>query len=170
MTLIRLVGALLLLGGCGGFGLTMVGHYRREIAMLRQLISLLQEMEWELKYRLTPLPELCGICAAGSGGQLRELFLSLRKDLESGMFAEVSGCMNAHLQSMAFPGRCESCLKELGSSLGRYDLEGQLQGIRAVRCRCRSCLEEMESHRPERLRSYQTLALCAGAALVILLV
>lgn len=138
--------------------------------MLRQLLSALQEMEWELKYRLTPLPVLCSTCAAVSSGQLRGFFLALEKDLESGIFAEVSGCMNGLLQTMHLPGRCSSCLKELGISLGRYDLEGQLQGIGAVKARCSSYLEEMECHRSERLRSYQTLALCAGGALVILLV
>lgn len=168
--MIRFIGAVLLIGGCGGFGFAIGSQYRREIRMLRQLLSALLTMEWELKYRLTPLPELCGICAAATSGPLRNLFEVLRKELVSGSFAEISGCMNGLLQTMELPQRCKNCLQELGSSLGRYDLEGQLQGIGAVKERCGSYLEEMECNRPEQLRSYQTLALCAGAALVILLV
>ena len=54
--------------------------------------------------------------------------------------------------------------------MGRYDLEGQLQGIQTVKMECHGYLDELERHRAERLRSYQTLGLCAGAALVIIFV
>ena len=166
--MIRMTGAVLLVAGCGSFGFLIGIHYRREIRMLRYLLAALQEMEWELKYRLTPLPELCGIAASASGGKLQELFRNLRKDLETGCCAEVSGCMNGLLQTGDIPSKTAICLKELGRSLGRYDLEGQLQGLQEVRLHCRKNLEELESHRAERLRSYQTLGLCAGTALVIL--
>lgn len=168
--MIRFVGAVLVIVSCGGFGCTMSSYYRKVIRMLHQLFFVLQEMEWELKYRLTPLPELCGVCATSSSGELREVFLMLKKELETGVFAEISGCMNAILQTIQLPCQCSSCLKELSNSLGRYDLDGQLQGLEAVKERCRSYLEVMESHRPERLRSYHTLALCAGGALLIILV
>lgn len=168
--MIRIFGAVMLIFGCGSFGFLMGVHYHREMRMLRTLLSSLREMEWELKYRLTPLPELCSIAAAASGGKLGELYLNLKSALETGICAEVSGCMNGLLQAMDMPGRTEKCLKDLGKSLGRYDLEGQLQGLQAVKAQCHDFLEELEDHRTERLRSYQTLGLCAGAALVILFI
>jgi len=58
----------------------------------------------------------------------------------------------------------------LGSSLGRFDLKGQLSGLESVRNTCRKTLEEMNRNRDNRLRSYQTLGLCCGAALVILFI
>ena len=58
----------------------------------------------------------------------------------------------------------------MGSSLGRFDLEGQLQGLESVRIYCREQLDELSKDRDVRLRSYQTLGLCAGAALAILFV
>lgn len=168
--MIRILGAFLLLCGCGGFGFLMGMHYRREIRMLRMLLSSLRAMEWELKYRLTPLPVLCEIAASTVRGDLRELYLNLKNALESGTCAEISGCMNGLLQTAEIPVRTKKCLKALGNSLGRYDLEGQLDGLQAVKDECSSFLEELETHRTERLRSYQTLGLCAGAALAILFV
>jgi hypothetical protein len=61
-------------------------------------------------------------------------------------------------------------LRELGQSLGRFDLNGQLLGIAAVRNTCRSKLQQFEKNKEVRLRSYQTLGLCAGAALAILFI
>ncbi len=168
--MLKIMGAILLVAGCGGFGVLMGFHYRREIRMLQVLLSSLQEMEWELKYRLTPLPELCAVAAIASRGKLRELYLNLQTAMETGTCAEISGCMNGLLQTMDIPDRTEKCLRALGKSLGRYDLEGQLQGIQTVKTECHGYLDELEQHRAERLRSYQTLGLCAGAALVILFV
>jgi len=54
--------------------------------------------------------------------------------------------------------------------LGRFDLPGQLEGIQAVRKRCEESLESIRKNRNERLRSYQTLGVCAGAALAIILI
>lgn len=168
--MIRIFGAGLLLAGCGGFGFLMGVQYRREMGLLKNLLSSLREMEWELKYRLTPLPELCGIAAAASGGRIGEVYLELKKALETGVCSEISGCMNGLLQTMEIPDRPAKCLKALGNSLGRYDLEGQLQGLQAVKAQCSGFLEELEDHRTERLRCYQTLGLCCGAALVILFI
>ena len=168
--IVRVIGAVFLVTGCGGVGLMMGFHYRREIRMLRALFASLQEMEWELKYRLTPLPELCGVAAAASEGTLRELYSNLKHRIETGVYAEISGCMNQLLQTMDIPNSVKKCMKELGKCLGRYDLEGQLQGIEAVKTECQNFLEELEIHRSERLRSYQTLGLCAGVSLVIIFV
>ena len=49
------IGAAMVIGGCGGFGLTLAAGEKREIQMLRQLMAVLEEMEWELQCRLTPL-------------------------------------------------------------------------------------------------------------------
>ena len=54
--------------------------------------------------------------------------------------------------------------------IGRFDLEGQLQGLESVRVYCRDQLDNLAKDRDVRLRSYQTLGLCAGAALAILFV
>ena len=73
-------------------------------------------------------------------------------------------------RSGEMPARVRRLLVQLGQTLGRFDLSGQLQGIRAVQKRCEETLEMIRKNRDERLRSYQTLGVCAGAALAIILV
>ena len=58
----------------------------------------------------------------------------------------------------------------LGESLGRFDINGQLKGLESVRSSCRTALDSMTENREVRLRNYQTLGLCAGAALAIILI
>lgn len=166
----RIVGAALLVAGCGGFGFALAAHNARQIRMLRQLIRILNEMEWELKFRLTPLPELCVNASGAASGSLRTLFQELGRRLDQGGEQDVTGCMNALASQGEIPRVVRRCLKDLGRSLGRFDLEGQLQGLREAKLRCRRELEVLNENGKERIRSYQTLALCAGAALAILLI
>ena len=53
------IGAILVVAGCGGFGFSLASAHRREIQLLRHLNICVQYMQCELKYRLTPLQDLC---------------------------------------------------------------------------------------------------------------
>ena len=168
MTL-KLIGAIFIIVSCGGVGFSMAASHRREENALRQLIALLDHMGCELQYRLTPLPELCRGAMADSEGDILKVLSILSQELESQACPEAGSCMRLAVEKAGrLPVSLRRNLLTLGTSLGRYDLQGQLNGIEAVRIRCRSDLEELQRNRDVRLRSYQTLGLCAGCALAIL--
>lgn len=163
------IGAVLVIAGCGGFGFSLAASHKREEAALRQLIRVLRFMQWELQYRLTPLPELCRQAAGEARGQVRDVILYLAAELERQEQADASACMKSALaRSCDLPRRVRRLLMQLGRCLGRFDLTGQLEGLESVRSACKAELKEMGKNRDVRLRSYQTLGLCAGAALAIL--
>ena len=165
----KLIGAILIIAGCGGVGFSMAAAHRREENALRQLISALDFMGCELQYRLTPLPELCRCAASESAGCVRQVMDTLATELENQIAPDAASCMNAALAKNAkLPQRIHKCLTLLGTSLGRFDLPGQLKGLEAARQMCRRNLDELTKNRDNRLRSYQTLGLCAGSALAIL--
>lgn len=167
---LKIVGAVLIIAGCSGFGFHLAAAHRREESALRQLIAALDFMECELQYRLTPLPELCRQAAANGTGPVCAVFSTLASELEAQVSPDVSLCMNgALLNNKPLPRLANDAMVLLGKSLGRFDLEGQLKGLEAVRQTCRRNLERLGENRDVRLRSYQTLGLCAGAALAILL-
>lgn len=157
--------------GCGGFGLKIAAAQRAEERTLRNLISVLDYMECELQYRLTPLPDLCRQSAAESSGCIRLIFSNLANELEDQISPDVERCMNAALCNVkGVPKRVMDNFVLLGSSLGRFDMNGQLKGLEAVRKECRRTLEAVTRNQDVRLRSYQTLGLCAGAAIAILFI
>ncbi len=166
---IKLIGAGLIIAGCGSVGFSMASAHRREETALRQLSSALDFMECELQYRLTPLPELCRNAAADCSGCIKDVLLCLASELENQIAPDASACMNAAIAKTAkLPRRVQKNFMELGVSLGRFDLQGQLQGLENARQLCRRDLEELSQNRDVRLRSYQTLGLCAGSALAVL--
>ena len=164
------IGAVCILAGCGGFGFSMATYHRREEDDLRQLLSVLDLAESELSYRLTPLPELMQLAQKETSGAIRKVFTTLRRELDAQISPDAASCMEAALSSNSgLPASVCAVLRVLGKSLGRFDLPGQQRGLEAARAQCRSSLEQLGRNRDQRLRSYQTLGLCAGAALAILL-
>lgn len=165
------LGAILVVAACGGFGFKLVAAHRYEEQTLRQLIAALDYMACELQYRLTPLPVLCRQTAAECRGVLTEVFSCLSAELENQISPDANRCMlSAIAKTKGLPRYAAENLELLGHSLGKFDLEGQISGLEAVRQSCRRALEGLNQNKDVRLRGYQTLALCAGAALVILFI
>lgn len=163
-------GAFLVFIACSAVGFIMAGNYRREEKLLSELIRILDNMECEMEYRLTPLPQMCRNAAQIASGSVGKVFLALAEELDGQISPDAACCMQIALSSVSdIPELLYNALTELGNSLGRYDLDGQIKEIAAVKRRCTADLEEMCRNRDKRVRSYQTLGLCAGAGLAIIL-
>ena len=165
------IGSALIILGCGGVGFLMAYQEKRELHSLLQLIKALEFMHAELCYHLTPLPELFRAASHQVSGAVNCLLRKMSGELDRQILPNASYCMTAALEQVPdLPRRSAAACRELGSVLGYFDLEGQRKGIESVIALCRRSCQELEQNRPQRLRSYQTLGLCAGAALVILLI
>lgn len=166
----RWIGAVLVFACCGYFGFSMAMSYRREEKTLRQLIAAIDYMECELQYRLTPLPLLLKQAAKQTGGTVKAVLAALSMELEEQISPEVSCCMESVLCKLRDISECSlETFRVLGQGLGRFDLQGQLKELDSARTFCSEHLSALLSNQDVRLRSYQTLGLCAGAAIAILL-
>lgn len=165
------IGAVLVFAGCGGFGLSLAGAHIRRERMLMQIRRMLDDMECELRYRLTRLPQLSMVAAENCSGTIRKVMTAFARELENRVMPDPASCMTWVLEGAALPDdEIRGLLLEMGRSLGRFGLDGQLEGISHVKELCRHCLEGERSGKNERIRCYRTLGFCAGAAMVILLV
>lgn len=167
----KMLGAAMILAACGGMGFSLVAAHRQKENMLQQLIAAARLMICELQYRQTALPQLMTLCARETTGAISQIFSAMAEELERQIAPDASCCMAAVLEMMPkLPSIIREKLQLLGSSLGRFDLQGQLSGLETVAQMCQRDLDGLTLNRDARLRSYMTLGLCAGAALVILFV
>lgn len=167
----RIIGAIIIISATTFMGFGVASNHRKEEMCLHQLIRGLEFMYSELEYRLTPLPELCRLTAIQTSGPVSVLFRNLHSQFVSQFSADAACCMNAALeQTPKLPERTKMNLQLLGKTLGRFDLQGQLSGLNAVRELCQRDLDGLGCNRDVRLRSYRTLGICAGIALVILFI
>lgn len=168
---VRIIGAVLVVIGCGVFGMLIASSHKIQSNTLRQFIMTLDLMECELQYRQMPLPELCRVASQSCRGILKTVFLSLAIELEKQISPNVERCMTVVLENTAdIPKLTRQSLQQLGQSLGRFDLDGQLKGINSVRIESQRMLDAHASNQDLRIRCYQTLSICAGAAMAILLI
>lgn len=165
------IGCILIIAACGGCGFALAGEYRRQELLLRQMIRGLELMECELSCRMSTLPNLFRVAAQSSEGVLGSVFSAMEQELQQQVSPDASCCMKVVLSRFPqLPKCCTHVLLMLGDSLGQFDLEGQLQQIRSVHSESIHLLQQHSENRENRIRSYQTLGFCAGAALALLLV
>ena len=167
---VKIMGALLIILGSGGVGLALSANDRRQEQAMRDLHQCLQWMAWELSYRR---PSLAGLsrgaaqCCPGVVGQVLDRFAA---ELDQQLLPDPGICMNAALCAVKNIPKCAAFhLSQLGSTLGRFDLENQIRSLEAAEALCKQELEHMRSGMDVRIRNYRTLSLCAGTALVIIL-
>lgn len=167
---IKIIGAVLIISCCAGFGFSISAQCRREVRMLENLRRFVSTAQWELQYRLTPLPELVRTCCKQLIPSLKPVLLSFADFLEEQIYPQASDCMNAAVhQEDGLPIRVRHILHQMGQSMGRFALEGQLEGLKALDAQIEAELMEIHDNRISRIKSYQALSLSAGAALAILL-
>ena len=169
--ILKWIGAVLVICCCGGFGFRMAAGFRIEESALQALERVLMFMHNELQYRLTPLPVLCKMAAGQCDGALRKAFYSFSEELETQIAPDASLCMTAALSRYPhLPPATKELMRQFGSTAGQIDLQGQLSEIEHLQNLCKHNLRQMSVNRDTRLRNYQTLGLCAGAALIILFI
>ena len=167
--MMKLLGAVMIFVGCGGVGFSLAAAFRYQEQSLRQLIKALEYMECELRFRMSPLPELCHSASQVCTGCVRSVLHRLGCEMEKQVTPNAAACMQeAITRQTTIPGKLRECLFQLGNSLGSFDLTGQLQGLESVKKQTEFELEQLRQNQDVRLRSYRTLGLCAGAALVVL--
>ncbi len=167
----KVLGAILILTACGGVGFRLASEYRQEARGLQELIRAIEFMQSELQFRMPPLQELMEDVAKPCTGKLKNVFQHMHQELSNGSMEDATAIVdNVLKREEKLHSRVRDNLQLLGNTLGRFDLSGQLSGLQAIKEVCQRDLDGLNSHKEERIRSYQTLGLCAGAALVILFI
>lgn len=164
----KFLGACMIISACGAMGMSLAATHRQKERLLQSILSAVHYMRCELEYRMTPLPQLMHLCAEETDGMIRKVFHVMAEELARRDVSQPSECMQIAVDRCPkLPPMVKEKLLLLGNSLGRFDLSGQLAGIEMVSAICKRDLDGLLHNREGRLRSYITLGICAGVALVI---
>ena len=170
MTL-KIFGAILIVLGCGGFGFAICASHKREASALQQLIVSLTFMQNELSYRMPNLSDLCRATASAVRGVVANFWLNLANELDQQISPNVRLCMLSALSTChSMPKLSADLIRELANSMGKFDISGQLAILNEFKKRTELIWKQHTENQELRLRSYQTLGICAGAAVVIIFI
>ena len=167
----RIIGITLIAAAAIYGGLSYTALKKEQLDELDALCHMLRLMQDELETRALPLPELAA--------QLGERTENAGKALLSGLLHRLPELGNRDFQSIWEESVTESVkhsreaarlLCTLGSFIGRYDVDSQLEALRS----CREAMEKLRTTAAEALpqtrRLGMGLALTSGALIVITLI
>lgn len=173
MTVLRGVGAGLVLVGMVGLAWQAVGRLSERVETLRSLQGAMAYLEEELAFRLTPLPKLVAhLAKTRQGGATGEFFQAVLAGLEqaegAGFAQSWSGAAHSTLVMLKEEERQE--LAELGEVLGRYDAQTQIQALRLAGERLAGCYIRAQEERQRLGKVYLALGVAGGLMTVLVLI
>lgn len=165
----KLIGIVFIVLSAGTVGCSMAMSMKKKCLLLRQLLDALQILKNELSVCATPLPQAFGLMAVSSTGELEAVFSAVAKDMDRNRWITPYDAFQALWKDKPQE-PWQQVLLSLARKLGKYDLDAQLQGIETAKCATAQILSQMERERSMKSRTYETLAICAGLAVAILLI
>ena len=148
------------------------GRRRRLSFLLHALLAALEAMKGEIEYRLTPLPELFAALGEGTEPVTAAFFRGCAAMMEADRALPpqlVLGRAMEQTTSLQWSARTRETVRNLAFSLGKFDLGGQVRAIELAQERLRAELAEVQAGSRARCRSYETIGICAGLALAVIL-
>lgn len=162
------IGAGLVFAGCTGAGFLKAAAYRKEERLLSETVRLLEQMENELAFRVSDVYALCDL-AHHFSREISAFYAAVKESLVDQSVDTVSTAMElAWRKEKYFSKSVYEIHRLLGQTLGQFDLEGQLREIASVKALCKQRVTLLQDNRDGKLKSYQTLGFCAGAALALM--
>lgn len=153
-------------------GFLAAGRLVRRPRILRELMRALEQMEREIAFRLTPLPQLFAYLAQTYHGPVGDMFAQCAEGLNSLGTTPVTQIWRDALRKaeLDLDERGLRALEELGEVLGQYDEQGLRMALERAGAELAAAAEEAELERERKGRMDQVLGLTAGAFLAILLI
>lgn len=170
--MMRLMGAVLVIAGCGALGLAGVASLDGRVRDLGELAAGLDALQRELGWRLAPLPQALEMAARAAHGPAAQFFSRCAR--ESGQsdgqnFQQVwRDSLNGTPLRLAVGDKV--LMERLGPVLGRYDGDSQRVALEDAAAGLRSLQGEASDDRRRLGRVYGMLGVTAGLFLAILLI
>ena len=169
--MIKVIGAILIVGAAGWFGVGKAIQFHRQLHQLRQMLAAIEILKCELNYTLRPLPGLCRQVAKRSDGAVADFFDRYAQNLEKELpRAKAAAKAMDETKALILPNDAKMAILELCSTVGRYDLDGENRILQMTGHRMRAAIERFEKEKRPLAKSYAVLGFTTGVALVILFV
>lgn len=171
--MIKIIGALFLIGGATVIGICASNELSVRARVLGSFLAALDIMRSEIGNCLTPLSELMDKLAAEVSAPLDTLFsvcVKEKRESPDVPFSLIWAKCISRADYLKLKSNEKEVLRELGSVLGRYSAEEQVNAISHIMRRVGTLAESAEGDRKRLGTLYAKLGVICGIALVIVLI
>lgn len=151
-------------------GLRKIDSLKTRITALEGMIYAVEYMRSEIYFRLTPIPEIIKELAKITQPPLGAFFTQCAEDIDNEEFELLwKEALRLKLNDILTDEDIRT-LGQLGSVLGRYDLEGQLRSIDSAVAHLTKSKEAAELDKSSNSKVYAALGMAAGVAAVVIII
>jgi len=172
--MIKLIGCLMILGASTGIGFYYGDKFKKRAAQLSELQRCIHQLQNEIVYTHTPLPEAIKDVSKKSINPIKEIFEKVSGLLFSNEVDDVYEAFNNVLvkekENLNLKREDISVILDLAKSLGESDIDGQLRMFSLTLENLKKQIKGAESLMHKNVKMYRYLGFSIGAMLVIILI
>lgn len=163
---LKLIGACLTIAGTGTLGFYVGNRYLKRVQDLEKLITILNEIKTEMRYRATPLPEILEKIVKSSDSQVNALFNLKEQNLS--VNASLIKAIETGFPKTALQKREQELLYSFAQKVGTTDIKDQENLFNYIIEQLKLILTESRSEAEKNVKLVNYLGVLAGAFLVLL--
>lgn len=171
--LIKIIGAILVIGGATAVGLSVRAKFARRVRILQNIVTALDMMHSEISCMCTPMDELFEKLCGAVQSPLSMFFQDCRDthakrpDLPITMIWSRAVRDAEYLELLP---QETQVLLDVGNAIGRYEAEEELRVLAHARRSMEAYLKTAAETRTRLGKLYGSLSLMSGIAVVIMLI
>ncbi len=148
-------------------------RYKRRVYSLRELRRAVLQLQNEILYTYTPLPEAIEHVYEKSSGDIKMFFFDLADILRKGscesVYIAYTAAYKSHCDKLFLSSSDELLLSDLFKSLGEVDIIGHEKIFNLFLETVKGPIEESEELMKKNLKMYRYLGVCVGLGIVIII-
>ena len=165
----KLIGVALIVASAGWVGIGMSVSLKKRMELYQTAMQALQLLKNEIAFCGTALPQAFGLLAASCEGMLALVFSSAGRRMDRCPWISPAEAMRQAVSCLE-DHQLKNIFLRLGQGLGNYGLDAQIQAIHAARDQIARLLETLDATRKEKSKVYETMGICVGLSVAILLI
>ncbi len=171
--MLRIIGSLLIIGGCSGFGLRYRFELEEALRHLRKLRELLELLMSEINYHKSTLPEACRQVGMRMEEPYKSHMIKLHEllneqsemDFQSAWIQEMGECV----EGLPISKKEKGLIMGIAGSSGLYDYRMQMRTIEQYRDMLDDSVRKRETEIQKQARLSIGLGVMGGFLLVLIL-
>lgn len=172
--MIRILGLALIVGAASAMGFMFSETLKRRLTQLRELQGALIQLENEIFYTRTALPEACLSVSEKSNYSVDKVFKKVSEVLSdnstNSVYDAFVTALSCNEEYISLTKEDKDIILDLAKALGESDLEGHKKVFSLAEHRINSKVEELQSGVDKNVKMYRYLGFSLGAAVAIILI
>jgi stage III sporulation protein AB len=172
--MIKIFGAVLIVLASTLIGFIIAETTRKRLLQLKELQSALIQLQNEIFYTRTALPEACDSVAYRGKYPINKIFEKVSDQLKNNgsnsVYDAFLASLNDESEGMCITKEDKEILLDLAKALGESDIEGHKKVFNLAEHNLKTIIQTLEGNVDKNVKMYRSLGFSLGAAVAIILI